>query len=66
MRIVVNGEHRLVADRALVQQVLDTLGAPATGTAVAVNGEVVPRRDWPRRRLAEGDQVEVLTAVQGG
>lgn len=63
---MVNGEARLVPDGALVQVVLDSLGAPSVGTAVAVNGEVVPRRDWPRRRLTENDQVEVLTAVQGG
>ncbi|WP_026922435.1 sulfur carrier protein ThiS [Glycomyces arizonensis] len=35
------------------------------GTAVAVNGEVVPRSEWDRP-LAEGDAVEVLTATQGG
>lgn len=66
MKVMVNGEARLVPDGALVQVVLDSLGAPSVGTAVAVNGEVVPRRDWPRRRLTENDQVEVLTAVQGG
>lgn len=36
------------------------------GIAVAVNEEVVPRDDWPRRRLADGDAVEIVTAVQGG
>jgi sulfur carrier protein len=36
------------------------------GVAVAVNDEVVPRDDWPRRQLAAGDVVEVVTAVQGG
>ena len=36
------------------------------GVAVAVNEEVVPRADWPRWPLADGDVVEVVTAVQGG
>jgi sulfur carrier protein len=36
------------------------------GVAVAVNDEVVPRDDWPRRQLAAGDVVEIVTAVQGG
>lgn len=35
------------------------------GTAVAVNGEVVPRSEWDRP-LLDGDAVEVLTATQGG
>ena len=37
-----------------------------TGIAAAVNGEVVPRRGWDARELSERDQVEVVTAVQGG
>jgi sulfur carrier protein len=36
------------------------------GIAVAVNGEVVPRSDWPGTTLADGDRVEVLSATQGG
>jgi thiamine biosynthesis protein ThiS len=31
-----------------------------------VNGEVVPRRLWAETVLNDGDQVEVVTAVQGG
>ena len=36
------------------------------GIAVAVNGEVVPRRTWADRPLAAGEQVEVLSIAQGG
>ena len=38
----------------------------ARGVAVAVNGEVVPRSAWEDRRVADGDRVEALTAMQGG
>ena len=34
--------------------------------AVAVGGEVVPRSAWATRELAAGDEVDVVTAVQGG
>ncbi|WP_110207724.1 sulfur carrier protein ThiS [Nocardioides daejeonensis] len=36
------------------------------GLAVAVDGTVVPRADWARSWLAGGQQVEIVTAVQGG
>ncbi len=36
------------------------------GCAVALNGVVVPRAQLAARRLADGDVVEVVTAVQGG
>jgi sulfur carrier protein len=41
-------------------------GTGQDGVAVAVNDEVVPRRAWSATALADGDRVEVLTAVQGG
>ena len=36
------------------------------GIAVAVNDEVVPRDDWSRWLLTDGDVIEIVTAVQGG
>ena len=66
MRIVINGEQREVAEAASVEQVVATISVSAHGIAVAVNGEVVRRASWPAVTLAAGDEVEVLTAVQGG
>lgn len=44
----------------------DGAGGELRGVAVAVDGEVVPRSEWPSTALSEGRQVEVLQAVQGG
>jgi sulfur carrier protein len=68
MRIMLNGEPRDLRASATVADAVDASGAPESrdGVAVAVGGEVVPRSMWADRALAEGDQVEVLQAVQGG
>jgi sulfur carrier protein len=66
MKLTVNGEPREAPDGATVAQVVATVTGQATGVAAAVNGEVVPRRSWPGTALQDGDQVEVVTAVQGG
>jgi sulfur carrier protein len=68
MKIVLNGEPRELRAPATVVDAVDASGAPESrdGVAVAVGGEVVPRSSWADRTLAEGDQVEVLQAVQGG
>jgi len=34
--------------------------------AVAHNSSVVPRSQWHDTSLAEGDDIELVTAVQGG
>ena len=68
MRIVLNGESRDLHEQATVADAVGASGAPESGdgVAVAVEGEVVPRSRWDERALVEGEQVEVLQAVQGG
>ena len=65
--IFVNGEPRERAG-ATIAELLGDLGveARARGVAVAVDGEVVPRAEWPERRINEGERVEALSAMQGG
>ncbi|AJT41541.1 sulfur carrier protein ThiS [Psychromicrobium lacuslunae] len=36
------------------------------GIAVARNGELVPRRCWAAMELNESDELDLVTAVQGG
>jgi sulfur carrier protein len=66
MTVWVNGErHALPAGTTLATLVAGLTAEPA-GIAAAVNETVIPRGQWPGTTLAEGDRVEVLTAVQGG
>ncbi|MFS4095213.1 sulfur carrier protein ThiS [Streptomyces sp. AF1A] len=64
--ISVNGERRQVSPGTALDTVVRSLVAAPSGVAAAVNETVVPRAQWPATALAEGDRVEVLTAVQGG
>ena len=66
MRVTVNGGVREVREGATVADVVAAVTEHARGVAVAVNGEVVPRAGWAQTELRTGDQVEVLTASQGG
>jgi sulfur carrier protein len=66
MRLTVNGAPSEVADGLTVEQLVRQLAADPRGVAVAVDGEVVPKSGWGATELAEGDRVEILTAVQGG
>lgn len=66
IELVVNGEPRLLEYPATVDTLIEVLSCGRRGVAVAVNSEVVPRSAWAVTRLAAGDTVEVLHAVQGG
>ena len=63
MKITLNGEPVRLDEATSVAELL---GADARGRAVAVNGSVVPRDRHSATQLAEGDEVEIVTAVQGG
>jgi sulfur carrier protein len=66
MEITINGKpHQSTATLSLAQAVAMLTDAE-TGVAAAVNGDVIRRTVWEATQLSDGDEVEVLTAVQGG
>ena len=78
MNITLNGTHHTVADGASITTLVSQVtGRPLAadgqatdgqrlGVAVAHNAQVVPRSQWFATALADGDAVELVTAVQGG
>ncbi|MEJ1178151.1 MULTISPECIES: sulfur carrier protein ThiS [unclassified Pseudarthrobacter] len=78
MNITLNGSLHSVSDGASITTLVSQVtGRPLAangqatdgqklGVAVAHNSEVVPRSQWYVTALAEGDDVELVTAVQGG
>lgn len=66
IRVRVNGVDRSLTAEASLADAVATVVAVPQGVAAALNGEVVPRRSWRATAVADGDAVEVVTAVQGG
>ena len=63
-----NGERRELPAEATVEVAVHMSGAPegGRGVAVALDGEVVPRGQWATTEVRDGQELEVLHAVQGG
>jgi sulfur carrier protein len=78
MNITLNGAERAIDDGASVTTLVALVTGKSLrpdgqaadgqklGVAVARNSEVVPRSRWSLTALADGDDVELVTAVQGG
>jgi sulfur carrier protein len=62
VHLILNGVALDVATNTLSE----LIGPLPEGHAVAVNSEVVPRAQCDTRQLADGDMVDVVTAVAGG
>jgi sulfur carrier protein len=67
MHAVVNGEPMTMPDgRTIAALVEEVTGSPEQrGIAVARNGEIVRRDDW-KTAVKDGDEIEIVRAVQGG
>ncbi len=68
MQIVVNGETIKVQDGLTVAGLIAKLYGPdaGAGIAVAIGDDVLSRAKWESSVICEGDQLEILSAVQGG
>ena len=66
MQIILNGTPRDTVDGTDLLALVRTVSDRETGIAVALNSAVVPRSAWPATALADGDRIDVVTAVQGG
>jgi len=65
MIVMVNEQQVEVAEQTTVASLLESLGFPATGIAVAMDLSVLPRSGWATT-LFDGARLEIVTAVQGG
>jgi sulfur carrier protein len=66
MTVTINGTPRELPAGATAADAVRLITDAATGLAVAVNDEVLRRAAWDTAVLADGDVIEILTAVQGG
>ena len=66
MKVIINGTARELTAGAGVADAVRLVTTSASGIAVAVNGDVIRRASWDTVPLADGDEVEVITAAQGG
>ncbi len=65
MKIIVNDKAHDLAVKFLVE-LTENLNVNPKGTAVAVNGIVIPKQDWESLQLFENDKVMIIRATQGG
>ncbi|WP_298966886.1 sulfur carrier protein ThiS [uncultured Roseibium sp.] len=65
MKLIVNGEAQEAECKTLAG-LLKALNYDGDWLATAVNGELVQHEERAIQTLVEGDQVEILSPMQGG
>jgi len=66
MRLTLNGKVREVESGAVLSELLLSLQLAEKLVLVELYGQAVQRADFPRTRLAESDEIEIVRMVGGG
>jgi len=66
IRIIVNGEGRLVPEGVTVEDLLYELALPPGRVAIERNLEILPRPQWAATRVVPNDRFEIVHFVGGG
>ena len=68
MKIEVNGEAKEISPGLTLHQLLLELEIDPSrpGIAVAINGEVVLRKQWAEMEIQPDSEIEIIRAAQGG
>ncbi len=65
MNLLVNGKQTSLTDVATVSDLIAALEI-RDNVAVELNREIVSRSAFNQRLLADGDEIEIVTAIGGG
>lgn len=66
MKIQVNGQDETLNQGTTLADLVGAKGLQGKRIAIEVNEELVPRSEYNRHGLQEGDQVEIVQAIGGG
>jgi len=64
--LTINGEPRRFDEALTVAQLIERLELTGKRIALERNGQIVPRGQFGKERLADGDKLEIVVAVGGG
>jgi sulfur carrier protein len=66
MNITINGKRTILKGETTIEDIISSVAGSTRGSAAVIDGEVLPRSTWRHTRLREGQNVDIVTAVQGG
>ena len=66
MNISVNNSQKDISENTSIEALINLLDHTPNGIAVAINEEIIVKRNWNSSFLKENDDVLIIQATQGG
>jgi sulfur carrier protein len=65
MKVTINNKETEIQAKT-IRELAQELDLPATGVAVAISNEMVPRDEWENTIITEGADIVIVKAFCGG
>lgn len=65
MKVTINNKETEIQAKT-IRELAQELDLPATGVAVAISNEMVPRDEWENTLITEGADIVIVKAFCGG
>ena len=65
MKVIINNKETETQAKT-IRELAQKLDLPATGVAVAISNEMVPRDEWENTIITEGADIVIVKAFCGG
>ncbi|HVO59979.1 MAG TPA: sulfur carrier protein ThiS [Terriglobales bacterium] len=66
MKLQINGENKTYDGPLTLASLIANMGFKSDRVAVELNRDIVPRDQWDKTSLSEGDRLEIVHFVGGG
>ncbi len=68
MKVYINGKEEVLDREMTVMELLEykNIKFREIGLAVSINEEIVPKSEYTKRKIKEGDKIEIVQLVGGG
>ena len=64
--VQINGEEKIFATEVNLEWVIDSLSLQNKKIAVEINEQIIPRSEYTKTLIKNGDSIEIVAAVGGG
>ena len=66
MKIKLNGKNRELVKEAAVEDVVNRFCGNPKGVVIELNSEIISKNCWKKKKLRDGDVLEIISFMGGG
>ena len=66
MKITLNGKEKELPDSISIKEAVEEVCSNPSGVVAELNEEIIRKKEWRKKRLKDGDVLELIAFMGGG